>query len=72
MRIIEPIWYKKTILANDLRNRIERVLSYAKANGYRSGENPATWRDNIQHLLPKKTLVHQKQHFPAMPYSEVG
>ncbi len=72
MRIIEPIWYDKSVLANSLRNRIERVLSLAKAKGYRSGENPAMWRDNIEHLLPKKTRVHQKQHFPAMPYAQVG
>lgn len=72
LQIIKPIWYKKTVTANAVRNRIERTLSFAKARGFRSGENPAMWRDNIEHLLPKKKRVHTKQHFAAMPYVEVG
>ena len=36
---------------------IEAVCDYAKAAGYRSGENPAAWRGNLAHLLPKQKKV---------------
>jgi integrase len=50
---------------------IEAVCDYAKAAGYRSGENPAAWRGNLAHLLPKQKKV-ARGHFAAMPYAEVG
>lgn len=72
MRILKPIWYEKTVTANHIRNRIERILSWAKASGYREGQNPAMWRDHLEHKLPKKKRIHKKKHFPAMPYQQVG
>ena len=48
VRILEPIWSKKTETANRIRGRIERILSRAASRGHRSGENPrageTTWR----------------------------
>jgi hypothetical protein len=44
MTALEPIWHTKPETASRLRGRIETVLDYAKARGWREGENPARWR----------------------------
>ena len=44
MRVLEPIWSKKTETASRIRGRIESVLDWATARGYRLGDNPARWR----------------------------
>jgi integrase len=43
-KVLEPIWITKTETASRVRGRIETVLDWAKARGYRAGENPARWR----------------------------
>src|ERR1700683_2967711 len=72
MRVLKPIWRKKTETASRLRGRIESVLDWARVNGYRSGENPARWKGNLDHLLPAKSKVHPVQHHAALPYSEIA
>src|SRR5262249_50675688 len=41
MQVLEPIWAEKAATASQVRTVIEAVLNWAKARGYRSGENPA-------------------------------
>ncbi len=41
MQVIEPIWHKKTETASRVRQRIEKVLDWAKVRQYRTGDNPA-------------------------------
>ena len=41
LKILEPLWTTKTETASRLRGRIESVLNYATARGYRKGDNPA-------------------------------
>jgi integrase len=72
MRVLEPIWSAKPETASRVRGRIERVLDWARVRGYRSGENPARWRGNLDHLLPAKTKVRAVQHHAALPYVEIG
>lgn len=73
MRVIEPLWGKKTTLAATLRERIESVLNWASASGYRErGFNPACWRGNLEHKLPKKTKVHKVEHRAAIPYQDIN
>jgi integrase len=43
------------------------VLDWAKARGYRQGDNPARWRGHLKTLLPKAGL----RHHPAMSVDEV-
>lgn len=69
MGVLEPIWITKHVTARKLRSRIELVLDYAKARRLRTGENPATWRANLEPLLPKS--VGQVQHMPALPYDQM-
>jgi integrase len=72
IEILEPIWRTKTETATRVRNRIERILDWAAARGYRSGENPARWRGHLENLLPRPQKVRRVQHHPALQYSEVG
>jgi integrase len=71
MRVLKPIWSKKTETASRLRGRIESVLDWAGVHGYRSGENPARWKGNLDHVLPARSKVRPVQHHAALPYSEL-
>ena len=72
MRALEPIWREKPETASRVRGRIESVLDYATARGWRHGDNPARWRGHLENLLPKKSKVAQVEHHAALPYSQVG
>ena len=71
LRVIEPIWGKKTETARRLRGRIEVILDWAKVRGYRIGENPARWRGHLTHLLPSRTKVRPVKHHAALPHTEI-
>ena len=68
MRVLKPIWSKKPETAGRVRGRIEAVLSWAKAFGYREGENPAAWRGHLDQLLPSRGKVRPVEHHAALPY----
>lgn len=70
IQILEPIWLEKHETASRLRGRIEVVLEAAKKQRHRSGENPATWRGNLERLLPR-VPKRRPRHHAAMPYEEV-
>ena len=72
MKAIEPIWSTKPETASRVRGRIESVLDWAAARGYRQGENPARWRGHLENLLPKKAKVRRIEHHAALPYPEVA
>ena len=71
LTILRPIWSSKTETAKRVQGRIENILDYAAAHGYRDTTNPARWRGHLDKLLPKRTRVKPIRHHPAMPYSEV-
>ena len=72
MRVLEPLWREKTETASRLRGRIESVLDYATARGWRSGENPARWRGHLDNLLPARSKVAKVEHHAALPWREIG
>jgi integrase len=72
MKAIEPIWNEKPETASRVRGRVESILDWAAARGYRAGENPARWRGHLDKLLPKKTKVRRVEHHAALPYPEIG
>jgi len=72
MRVLEPIWTDKTETATRVRQRIEAVLDWAKVSGYREGDNPAAWRGNLEALLPRPRKVRKIEHWPALPFVQVG
>jgi hypothetical protein len=59
LAILKPIWEGKAETASRLRGRIERILSSAKVKGWRTGENPAAWKDNLDHLLPRRQKLQR-------------
>jgi integrase len=70
LQVLQPVWTEKPETASRLRGRIERVLNYAKAKGWRYGENPALWRGNLENVLPKPRKL-TRGHHPAMSYQDV-
>jgi integrase len=69
-RLLEAIWHEKPETASRLRGRIEAVLDYAKARGWRDGENPARWRGHVANLLPPRGKL--RPHHPALPWAEIS
>ena len=71
LKVLKPIWYTKTETATRVRQRIEAVLNWASASGYRSGENPARLRGNLADLLPSAAKLKKLAHHPALPYTDI-
>jgi integrase len=72
LRVLKPIWATKAVTAHRVRDNIEAILDYARASGYRSGDNPARWRGHLENLLAKPEKVHKVKHRAALPYTEIG
>lgn len=70
LAVLTPIWNTLPETASRLRGRIERVLDFAKAKGWRSGENPALWRGHLKNVLPVRQKL-SRGHHAALPYGEV-
>jgi integrase len=70
-RVLSPLWPTKAETATRLRGRIEAILAAATVRGLRAGPNPATWRGNLAHLLPKKSKVHRVAHHVAMSHADL-
>jgi hypothetical protein len=68
--VLKPLWNEKPETASRLRGRIERVPDAAKAQGLRTGENPALWRGHLSQLLPKRQRLIRGHH-AAMNYMDV-
>ncbi len=71
MGALEPIWQKMPETASRVRGRVENILDYAKARGWRQGENVARWRGHLENLLPHKGKLAPVVHHPALPYQEM-
>jgi integrase len=72
IKAVEPIWLSKTETASRTRGRIESVLDWARARGFREGDNPARWKGHLEHLLPAKSKVAPVEHHAALDYRQVG
>jgi integrase len=71
LRVLRPIWVKTPETASRLRGRIEAVLDFARARGWRSGENPARWRGHLAEVLPAPRKVSPVTHRPSLPWQQV-
>ena len=72
LRVLQPIWTTKTVTATRVRQRIEAVLAWSKAQGYREGDNPAAWRNDLKYLLPEPGKVADKDNQPALALGDVS
>ncbi|MEN3230394.1 tyrosine-type recombinase/integrase [Methylorubrum rhodesianum] len=66
LRVLAPIWLAKPETARRVRQRIGTVLDWAKAAGYRSGENPI---EGVAKGLPRQG--DRDEHHAALPYAQV-
>jgi integrase len=67
LKALSPIWTTKPETARRLRQRIRVVLDWAKASGFRSGDNPV---DGVTRVLPK--VRQNAAHHAALPYQDVA
>lgn len=72
LQVLEPIWSTKPETASRVRMRIEAVLNSAKVLGWRTGENPAIWRGNLDAALPARSKVRRVKHHPALPWRDIA
>lgn len=66
LKVLAPIWTTTPETARRVKQRIKVVFDWAKASGFRSGENPT---DGLTKVLPKHR--GEKQHHAALPYPAV-
>lgn len=71
LKILQPIWLKKTETAKRVQGRMENILDYAKATKQRTGDNPARWRAHLDQILVCPSKVQRVRHHPALPYAEL-
>jgi integrase len=66
LKALSPLWTSKPETARRLKQRVRVVFDWAKASGYRSGDNPV---DGIAKVLPR--VKQAPKHHAALPYSQV-
>lgn len=71
LSILSPIWANKTETASRLRGRLEWILAAATTLRLREGANPATWRGQLQTILPAPKKITKTKHFKALPYAQI-
>lgn len=75
LAVLNPIWSTKPETASRLRGRIERVLSWAVAQGMGGDidldtyRNPARWDGHLEHALATKGKVHTVEHHAALDHT---
>src|SRR3546814_2883602 len=71
--VLMPIWRSTPETAGRLRGRIENILDAAKAANHIASpwENPARWKGNLIHLLPRRRSKKDVKHHAAMPFEDL-
>jgi integrase len=71
-KVLDPIWTTKNETASRVRQRMEAVLGWATVSGYRRGDNPARWKNHLDHVLAATSKVKKVENHPALAYSRLG
>lgn len=66
LEALSPIWTGKPETARRVRQRMRAVFDWAKASGFRQGDNPV---EGIGKALPRHNT--KMKHHPALPYAQV-
>lgn len=69
--VLDPIWTEKNETASRVRGRIESILDWATVGGYRTGDNPARWKGNLEHRLSRRGKVRKVRSHPALPIQDM-
>jgi len=72
VKCLAPIWESKTETASRVRGRIQSVLGWATTSGYRTGENPARWKDHLENLLATISRSSRVKNHPSLPWLRMG
>jgi integrase len=72
IKVLQPIWPTKPETASRIRGRIESVLDWAAARGFREADNPARWKGRLENLFPRRSKVRSIKHHAALPYIEIS
>ena len=67
LHVLSPIWNEIPETARRIRQRLKVVFAWARAKGFRSGDNPA---GDVAEVLPKHS--RKQQHHAALPYADVS
>lgn len=70
LRVLQPRWQASPIMANKTRARLDQIIDYCTAHGYRTGDNPAAGK-RMSILLGDVKRREKTEHHEAMPYQEV-
>ncbi len=66
LKALGEIWLSRPETARRVRQRLRTIFDWAKASGFRSGDNPV---DGVAQVLPRHK--GDKSHHAALPYTEV-
>jgi integrase len=68
LAILQPIWHDHQPTAGPLRSLLRKILAWAKAHGWRDGDNPA----NDESLVIKLggTVRHEESSYKAISYRD--
>lgn len=66
LKVLSPIWLTKPETARRVKQRIGTVMDWAKASGFRDGENPVVGVATGLAKQPEK-----QNHFTALPYADI-
>jgi integrase len=66
LKVLTPIWLIKAETARRVRQRMKAIFDWAKASGYRVGDNPV---DGVSKGLPRQ--IDRVSHHAALPYASV-
>jgi integrase len=64
-------WEVKAETASRVRGRIEAILGWATTSGFRSGDNPARWKGNLENLLANISKRSRVKNHPSLPWQHV-
>jgi integrase len=67
LKALSTIWLSKPETARRVRQRIKTVFDWAKASGYRTGDNPV---EGVSKVLPKHST--KQEHHAALPHAQLS
>ncbi|MBO1361434.1 tyrosine-type recombinase/integrase [Acetobacter sacchari] len=69
---LSPVWQTVPTTASRIQGRIERILDYARAQGWREGENPARWKGHLSAIFAPPTKISKVKHRAAIDHKDIA
>lgn len=68
---LAPHWQDRPETADRLRSRIQAVIDYGIAHGWRTAGNPARWKGLLDKVMPARKKL-QRGHHAALAYADAS